>query len=343
MWLFNVSRKAWCDAVNLNVKGITRHHVICDAHFPDHMFTFNVSKQLNVWAVPNLDVANDTDRTEYINDIKDELIDEKDSILDVVDATDATDATASKVILEIQALKELQYSCDMCVKKFSTREERNAHIDAHFKTYECPTCEETFVGDRQFEHHRLSNKCVAKKHIAGTTYECFVCHKASFFTVRSLRVHYNQQHKVKPQKSAVNICEYCHKTFSNVYILKTHISQIHLQEVKFVCGDCGKTFNRSSNLKWHQLIHQNELPCVCKICGKSFRTLSGLNLHKRTHTGEKPYACDLCEKAYAYNTDLKRHKRSAHGIIDKEFHCSKCQQVFYEPKFLRKHMQKVHE
>lgn len=314
------------------MKGITRQHVICDAHFPDHMFTFNVSKQLNVWAVPNLDVCNDADRVEYIDDIKEEQRDQKDSMTD------------TKVFLEIQALKDLQYECDMCKKKFETREERNAHIDGHFKTYTCPTCEESFVGDRQFEHHRLSNKCVAKKHIESTTYECFVCHKSSFFTVRSLRVHYNQHHKVKPQRAAVNICEYCQKTFSNVYILKTHISQIHLQEVKFVCGDCGKTFNRNSNLKWHQLIHQNELPCICKICSKSFRTLSGLNLHKRTHTGEKPYACNLCEnKAYAYNSDLKRHKRSAHGIIDKEFPCPKCKQIFYEPKFLRKHMQKVHE
>lgn len=325
---FIFSRKAWCDAINIDVKGITRQHVICDAHFPDDMYTFNVSKQLNGWAVPNLDASNDTNRSEYI-DVKDEQRDEEDS--------------AAKFILEIQAIKNLQYSCDMCIKKFATREERNVHIDNHFKTYTCPTCEETFIGDRQFEHHRLSNKCVAKNHTESIMYECFVCHKANFFTVRSLRVHYNQQHKPKPQKSTVHICEYCNKTFSNVYILKTHISQIHIQEVKFVCGDCGKTFNRNSNLKWHQLIHQNELPCVCKICSRSFRTLSGLNLHKRMHTGEKPYGCHLCEKAYAYNTDLKRHKRSAHGIIDKEFHCPKCAQIFYEPKFLRKHMQKVHD
>lgn len=249
------------------MKKITRQHVICDAHFPDNMFTFNVSKQLKGWAVPNLDVNNDSDVdvTGYM-DVKDEQNDE-------------TESTAN-FILEIQAIKNLQYSCDICEKKFASRDERNEHIDEHFKVYTCPSCEQTFIGNRQFEHHRLSNKCVAKKRIECTLYECFLCHKSNFFTTRSLRVHYNQQHKQKPQKSTAHICEYCNKSFSNVYILKTHISQIHLQEVKFVCGDCGKTFNRNSNLKWHQLIHQNELPCLCKICGKSFRTLSGLNLHR---------------------------------------------------------------
>lgn len=66
--------------------------------------------------------------------------------------------------------------------------------------------------------------------------------------------------------------------------------------------------------------------------------------------GEKPYKCDHllsdstpCEKSYAYNTDLKRHKRSVHGIVDKVFPCSMCEnKVFYEPKFLRNHMLKAH-
>lgn len=131
------------------------------------MFTFNVSKQLNVWAVPNFDISIDADPNEYI-DIKDEQNDDKES--------------AANVMLEIQAIKNLQYSCDICEKKFATRDERNVHIDSHFKTYTCKTCEENFIGDRQFEHHRLSNKCVSKKRIKSITYECFECHKANFFT-----------------------------------------------------------------------------------------------------------------------------------------------------------------
>lgn len=250
----------------MNVKSITKRHAICDAHFPDYMFTLNVSKELSDWAVPKLQSNIDDDTTvEYIDD-----------------------KGETEVFLEIQAVKQLEcFACDMCDKKFTSREARNNHIDDHFKTYTCTTCGESLIGDRQYEHHRLSNKCVPKQQIQSITYECFVCHKANFFTIRSLRIHFNRLHTAKRRKSTVHICEHCHKTFANVYILKSHINQIHLREVSFVCEDCGKTFNRASNLQWHQLIHKNELPCTCKICGKAFRTLSGLNLHKRTHTGEK--------------------------------------------------------
>lgn len=291
------------------------------------MFTLNVTKELNDWAVPKIETNNG-----YV--VAEEFIEET--------------VPESEIYLEIQYLNEndriLEYSCDMCEKSFATRQERNNHIDDHFKSYNCKTCGETFIGDRQFEHHRLSNKCIAKTKIDNTTYECFLCHKSSFFSLRSLKIHFNRIHKEKKKNDVENKCEYCQKNFSNIYILKSHINQIHLEGKRFVCDDCGKEFNRASNLRWHQLIHQNELPCICKICGKSFRTLSGLNLHKRTHTGEKPYKCDICNiKSYAYNTDLKRHKRSAHGIIDKIFKCTQCEQEFYEPKFLRKHMQKVHD
>lgn len=287
------------------------------------MYTVNVSKELNDWAVPKLDAQDECETVEYIV---------------------PEDEVPTEVLLEIQYVNQIEYGCDICDKKFTSRDDRNAHIGDHFKTFTCSTCGETLIGDRQFEHHRLSNKCVAKTKVDSITYECFLCHKNNFFSMRSLKLHFNRFHKEKKKNLVANICEYCHKTFANVYILKSHISQIHLEKERFKCNDCGKVFNRPSNLQWHQLIHQNQLPCTCKICGKSFRTLSGLNLHKRTHTGEKPYKCDICnEKSYAYNTDLKRHKRSVHGIIDKVFNCTKCSQVFYEPKFLRKHMQKVHD
>lgn len=286
------------------------------------MFTVNITKELTEWAVPKLESDD-----EFVN----------------VDDCENDNSSETEILLEIQCVEDMEFACDMCSKTFATREERNCHIDGHFKTIHCKTCGENFIGDRQFEHHRLTNKCVVKTKVDSTTYECFVCHKENFFSLRSLKIHFNRLHMPQKKRSVAHICEYCHKKFANVYILKSHINQIHLELNRFMCKECGKVFNRASNLHWHELIHQNELPCMCKICGKSFRTLSGLNLHKRTHTGEKPYKCDICnEKSYAYNTDLKRHKRSVHHIIDRVYSCPECQQVFYEPKFLRKHMQKVH-
>lgn len=60
----------------------------------------------------------------------------------------------------------------------------------------------------------------------------------------------------------------------------------------------------------------------------------------QVHTGEKPYKCesDECDRAYAYKVDLKRHQRSVHGIIDKTFPCPICGKIFYENKYLTKHI-----
>lgn len=336
------SRQAWCDAIQVDVTTITRKHVICDAHFPDEMFTISINKQLNNGAVPKTikDEPEEAMMEVYHNGNGEEYLDE-------------FYEGGNVQHLEIDSIEPHDYfPCDICDSVFPTREERNDHIDDHFKMHKCTACGKSFEGLRKFEHHRRNQSCTrTNPHTEYITYECFACHQANFFSMRSLRIHYNRFHKLdksKPRRSDVdneiNRCRICNKTFANVYIMRTHQTEVHARANSFGCDVCGKKFNRASNLQWHRLIHDNLLPCTCKICGKSFRTISGLNLHKRTHTGEKPYNCDICnQKSYAYNTDLKRHKRSAHGIIDKKFPCSICQQIFYEPKFLRKHMEKVHK
>lgn len=334
---------AWCDATNLDVTSISKQHVICSAHFPDYMFGISVNKTLFDWAVPKCDgieICDYEDRTES-SQIENSNYDE---IVDVDDDDDAQSEEEKNTLFEVHVveetkLEELLFTCDICSKKFATRDERNDHINKHFQAYECSSCGKTFTGDRQYEHHRRNPCNIISNAI---TFECCICHMGNFFTIRSLKRHITQKHEPKP-KTTTNICSICKKTFANIYILKSHIKEIHEKSRRSECDVCGKRFNRPSNMQWHRLIHDNMMSCECNICGKAFRTVSGLNLHKRTHTGEKPYKCDICnEKSYAYNTDLKRHKRSAHGIIDKEFPCTHCQQVFYERKFLRKHVEKKH-
>lgn len=335
-------KKKWCNALNLNPRSIRKYHVICESHFPEDMFTFKMSKELSDWAVPSGEAV---ERVEYIE--VDELIEEE-----VVETSSST-VKVSSDLLEIEYITpdsesmNIKFECDICRALFRTREERNTHIDTHFQTFECEACGKVLLGEKQFKHHQKVQRCsVSQPNKDTRIFECFVCHKEGFFTERSLRTHFNRTHDEVRIRAAPHYkvnCKECNKTFANAYILKAHIIEIHRQHEQHQCKYCGKMFNRLSNLKWHQLVHKDELPCVCKICGKAFRTLSGLNLHKRTHTGEKPYKCDICnEKSYAYNTDLKRHKRSAHGIVDKIFTCEQCERVFYERKFLRKHMAKEH-
>lgn len=303
--------------------------ILCDAHFSDEMFSLsvNISKRLKNWAIPyqNIALANASDT----------------QLLSVEDSCETVPR-----ILEIQRVTEGVYGCDICEEKFSSRSERNDHINKHFDNCKCSDCGKTFAGDRQFDHHKQNRQCnPGAKPPKFVSYECYRCHQSFILSLRTLKVHMNRHHPVKVKAktaSTENKCSICQKTFANVYILRWHVDEIH-GEVKFSCDTCGKVFNRLANLKLHQLVHDDKMPCKCQICGKSFRTSSGVTLHVRTHTKEKPYKCEICnEKAYSYNTDLKRHKRSAHGIVDKTFPCSICERIFYEPKYLRRHTAKVH-
>lgn len=266
--------------------------------------------------------------------------------------------------------------CDMCEQRFDTRDERNAHIQTHFNMIDCPVCQRTFIGDRQFNYHQQTGRCKPRANVAspvadgdaiddhddaiddgkdddddddddplGGAFKCTHCGKENFQSTRSLRLHINKMHVPKMKVAAIkeeNVCTFCSKRFANRHILKNHVNEIHTNSQQHKCADCGKLFNRLANLRHHELIHRNEMPCKCSICGKAFRTSSGVRLHIRTHTGERPYKCDLCSRAYAYNTDLVRHKRSAHGICGKIYQCELCPSFYYERKHYRYHMAKAH-
>lgn len=53
-------------------------------------------------------------------------------------------------------------------------------------------------------------------------------------------------------------------------------------------------------------------------------------------------AINDCTRAYMFKIDLKRHQRSVHGIIEKTFVCQICSKVFYENKYLTKHLATAH-
>jgi uncharacterized Zn-finger protein len=79
---------------------------------------------------------------------------------------------------------------------------------------------------------------------------------------------------------------------------------------EFCVQECGKAFQRPSDLTVHAQVHTGEGPFRCYACGSAFAQSSALTKQLRVHSGDKPCSCDTCGKAFATSSGLAEHVRT---------------------------------
>lgn len=187
---------------------------------------------------------------------------------------------------------EKPYKCTDCGKCFVQRTDLLRHQRSHRKEkpYQCSGCEKSFTRSTGVRAHE-------KLHMAQQPYACSECGKG-FIQSSRLLAHERMHASEKLSKCSVrrNSLDY----------LKPYINPSG--ERLYACTDCGKSFDRRSNLIIHERIHTGEKPYPCSACKKRFISRSNLMSHERSHTGEKPFKCLDCGKNFGSRSNLLRHE-----------------------------------
>ena len=107
-------------------------------------------------------------------------------------------------------------------------------------------------------------------------------------------------------------CDVCDKEFKRAKVLYKHRRCVH----KIKRSMRQEQLPAETIVKEEKVeVHNEQKKYECDNCGKSSKSAKMLRRHKLTHLpeSEKPYPCDICSKRFCQSQQRKNHKLRYHG------------------------------
>ncbi|XP_053971385.1 zinc finger protein 567-like [Hylaeus volcanicus] len=241
------------------------------------------------------------------------------------------------------------------------KEVKREHFVEATKSLTCPTCGKVCTQQSALSNHMRTHE--PKRH------KCDICGRSFGLLIR-LAAHRMSEHSQQPTMSPVTGSVEQEEAFNaereareardartrartRTYWEAVERTDIPNQEepppkrntntFKNVarCGICLQWFSDHTTMLTHLQTHSDNNTCknfTCHICKKSFKEKWQLFRHEMSHKRNESvpmYVCNVCNKSFVDKNTYKIHQKT--HIVDKTYHCSKCNKIFFKEVSLLTH------
>lgn len=254
-----------------------------------------------------------------------------------------------KIVARAQCV-DGRWPCEFCKKTLADRKTLKHHVRLHLgkKLKLCPICGIGFSKQSHVEKHILRH--------GPEPYQCRDCEEV-FATKEARRQHQSEQHNAvdaDPKNGQTGAEETDGLKISTAAKLDELVDSVVIENGKYACLVCERSFAEKLTLRWHLVIHNTNESKRCEICGEGFRMLDEFDNHMAWHKNgdtsdhgkkaENPRSATLAEKSEgeiiecADGDDEAMAMASRAEIVNGRVKCEICERTLVDRKALKLHI-----